>query len=132
MACPAVAPQTGTMSAPVARRTRPSGRHRQPITATGDCDDPAVAQRLAQCGNLNLEIILLDSQAGPHLVEQRILADRLPGCRGKHGKNIKCPSADRDRDAVAGQASAALVEPEWAKLEVLLASRRHVWPRDSG
>jgi hypothetical protein len=62
------------------------------------------------------------------LVEQRGLPDRLTSGRGEHQENIQCATANGNRDAVAGQASAASVEPEWTELEILLAGRRHAQP----
>ena len=75
-----------------------------------------------QRGNLNLEIVLLDGQPRPYLVEQRILGDRLAARSGQHAEYVERTPSKRNFGAGPGQATAARIQPERAERHGLRTS----------
>ena len=104
------------------------GHRGQLIATTGIRDDPAVTERFAERRHMNLEIVLFDGKALPDLVEQRGFSNGLTGRGSEYQENVQCSAADWHRDAIAGQASAASIEPERPEQVILLAGRRHRGP----
>lgn len=58
------------------------------------------AEQLAQRGDLDLEIIFLDNEAGPNEFEQLILADHAFTARDQRQQQIKGAGADTDGLAI--------------------------------
>ena len=66
------------------RRYRFARRFRgQLVATTWNCDDPAVTEGFAERRHMNLEVVVFDGQALPHLVEQRGFPDGLTSRGGE-------------------------------------------------
>jgi hypothetical protein len=57
------------------------------------------------------------------LAEQSSFADRLTGRRSECQQNVERATANLQFNALAGQAAAGSVKPEWAKMKLLPAGR---------
>src|SRR5262249_48045453 len=55
----------------------------------------AVAERLAQCRDMDPQGALLDDRVGPGARDQFVLADRLAGAFGQRDQDVQRPAAER-------------------------------------
>ena len=110
-----------------ARRHGGAGRHPLadlagelvPAAGHGSNEIAIGAEHLAQCGDLPLEVILLDNPVGPYPVHQFVLAeDSAPGVDEDH-EGIERASAEFDRPAVGEQLSAMADHRKAAKFNGL-------------
>jgi hypothetical protein len=87
------------------RRGGARGNHRQrePVAAAGARRDRAGAERLAQRGDLHLQVVLLDDDVGPHLGDQVVLGDELAGARDQRAQHVERAAAQRDGPSVRAE-----------------------------
>ena len=85
-------------------------------TARDGLDEIAIwPQRLAQCRNLELEIILLDHGPQPYAAQKLVLADKFTAGLDQNDKNIERPATDRYRYPVREKLAAVRIQTKAAK-----------------
>ena len=79
---------------------------------------------------MDLDVVLLDDQAGPNPSHQLVFADHFAVRRGKHTENIERPAAERYRDAVTGQLPLPRIQLKPAKADLIPIHRiQPKWPQ---
>src|SRR5262249_968279 len=71
-----------------------------------------LAERFAQAPDLHLDVVLLDHQAGPDAVHQRVLGDELARRCNEDAQHLEPTAAGRDQAVAAVERLAAQIEPE--------------------
>ena len=69
---------------------------REPVATARDRRDRATPEKLAQRGDLHGEVVLLDLDAGPHALEQLILADDAIAMLDQHEQQVERARAQRN------------------------------------
>jgi hypothetical protein len=64
---------------------------------------------------MNLDIILLDDEAGPDLGHQAVLGDYIAVCRNERAQNVECAAPNQHELSVALQLAPHQVESEGAE-----------------
>nr|WP_238578702.1 hypothetical protein [Inquilinus limosus] len=110
-------------------RTRPQDRRHEAVAPSRQRRDVAravlaVAQRLAQPGDVEAQAALLDDHVGPHLGDQLALADRLVRAGDEGHQDVQRPGAEIDRGAVPGQQPLAHGQAEGTEGEDVPRLRR--------
>jgi hypothetical protein len=93
-------------------------------SAEFSADDIAVlAQRLAQCGDLNLEVLFRHYDIRPHPTDELLFGEEQPvGLQESH-KEIERARAELDRNTVGEQLPLAQQDTETTKFESRLGCR---------
>ncbi|MGY4357438.1 hypothetical protein ACVW0J_003931 [Bradyrhizobium sp. i1.7.7] len=87
------------------RRSRVSERGDKAVAAAGHIDDitgrlAGIAQRLAQCRDVEAQAALVDIDVGPDALDQLSLVDDFAGALGEEDQNIERAAADVKRRAL--------------------------------
>jgi hypothetical protein len=115
-----VARRSGRRHCAVAR----ANGQREAITATRNGADRIGTERLAQRGDLHLEVVLLDDQLGPHAVHQLGLRDGAVVVLHERDQGVERARTELQR-LVAGE-QRARARQEAKAIEVVLGrARRH-------
>jgi hypothetical protein len=85
---------------------------------------PVRAERFAQGGDLNLEVIFRHNNVGPRSVEKLILCDERAVGLQQDQKEVEGPSAELDRNTVGEQASLAQQHAETSEFDCCVGSSR--------
>ena len=76
-----------------------------------------------ECGNLDLEVVLLDHLPRPDPCQQFVLGGDISPGRGEHKEDVESPTAEPHRDSVARQLTPPEVEPKTAECYLFAAHR---------
>src|SRR6266849_2267190 len=108
------------------RRGAGRSHHRgdEPVAPTGHGSDVAVAllavaQRASHCGDLHLQIALLDQGVGPNPGQQFALADQVAGPLDQCHQNVERPAAETKRPVSLQEETLV-----WENVE---GAERHRW-----